>query len=166
MEENNVIEVCCIKKATEYLVDMYDIMVQSGDNCVMIALRREDAIECFRTLIEEYEFDIMLATINPEFEQLHYGVTIWNDGTVAIEPLMSDRGTYPMWDADFILVDGDVPSQWLIAQGIDDDRYAVIEWEEEDDTEIDMAYWQRGDKFEAVPFSEIKTLLEELFEMD
>ena len=129
MRNDDLVQATSIEDVAAYIMNASDDYCNDGENVVVI-LRREDAIECFSILVDEYALDINIATINPEDEDLFYGITVIL-GETSIEPISSENGNYLDFCADYMLIDEDVPSAWLTKQSCD--NFEILTFEDECD---------------------------------
>ena len=130
MRNNDLIRLSSAEDIVKYMLDVSNEHCE--DECVTVILRRDEAVECFTLLVEEYFFDVLLAIINPDYEDLFYAVNI-GCGDVSIEPIYSDDGKYLDCCANYMLIEEDVPSRWLINQSCDNYDVLVLNDEHEDE---------------------------------
>jgi len=116
VKNDELVRVTSIEEVAEYIMDISDDYCNEGR--VAVVLRREDALKCFNILTNDYSLDVLLAIVNTEKECLHYVVTI-GLGDVSIEPIHFDNGVYPDTCVDYMLIEEDVSSAWLIQQSCD-----------------------------------------------
>lgn len=129
MRNDDLVRLTSIEEVAEYIINASDKYVDK-DECVAVVLRREDALECFNILVSEYYLDVLLATVNPDDEDLFYEITI-GLGVVSIEPICNSYGDHIDRYVDYMLVDGDVPNSWVMSQSCD--NYEMLTFEDECD---------------------------------
>jgi|GEM_PF-5363254 len=130
MKNDYLIEVNSVEDVVEYMLDISE--EYDEDSRVVVILRREEALKCFSILVEDYDMDVLLAKVNPDDEDLFYEVSI-GYGDIAIESICSGVGNYLDCCADYMLIDEDVPSKWLIAQSCS--NYDVLVLDDDCDEE-------------------------------